>query len=63
MNIKPLKYSLPIYGETPVECRLIKGYVTLYVDADYWILAKGYTLYRYDPKTHNAEIFGKLNDP
>ncbi len=63
MKIKPLTYSLPTTEKESIECRLIKGYVALYIDADYWILAKGYTLYRYNPKTHNAEIFGKLNDP
>lgn len=63
MRIKPQKYLLHTPEQKTIVCQLIKGYVTLYVDVDYWILAKGYTLYRYNPKTHNAEIFGKLNDP
>jgi len=62
MKIKPLKYSLPSLGNNPIECKLIKGYVALYVDANYWILAKGYTLYKYNPNTHEAEIFARLKD-
>jgi len=62
MKIKPQKYLLPTLGSNPIECQLIKGFVALYVDTEYWILAKGYTLYRYNPKTNDAEIFAILND-
>jgi len=64
MKIKRLKYPLLTSGEGggTIECQLIKRYVALYIDADYWILAKGYTLYRYNPKTNDTEIFARLND-
>ena len=62
MRMKSLKFSLPTSEKGSIECRLIKGYVALYVDADYWILAKGYTLYKYDPKTNKVELFAQLND-
>ncbi len=63
MKIKPQKYNFKTPNGTIVEGRLIKGHVALYIDSDFWILAKGYTLYKYNPITSETEIFAKLNDP
>lgn len=63
MRVKTWKYIVDTPSGEKIECKLIKGYVTLYVDSDFWILAKGYTLYKYNPTTSRAEVFAKLKDP
>lgn len=42
--------------------KLLKGYVALYISDDYWILAKGYSLYKYDPVSEKIQFFSKLDD-
>ena len=35
----------------------------LYISPDYWIVSKGYTLYKYYPERGKHEVFAKVNDP
>lgn len=42
--------------------KLLKGYVALYISEDYWILAKGYSLYKYDPISEKIQFFSRLDD-
>lgn len=62
MKIKLKKYNIKSQDGSVLECELIKGYVALYIDADFWILAKGYTLYKYNPETSEVIVFARLND-
>lgn len=39
---------------------IIKHFVTLFVDKESWIVAKGYRLYHYDPKTNRLKYFSKI---
>lgn len=55
-------YSFTSHDGKRVKSKIIKGFVALYISSDYWILAKGYTLYKYDPKTENIEYFSRLKD-
>lgn len=63
MRIKPQQLIIESSSCDKIKCKLIRGYVALYIDSDFWILAKGYTLYKYNPITSESEIFAKLNDP
>lgn len=40
----------------------IKRFVALYIDKNYWIVARGYRLYRYYPDTGRCSFFSKLDD-
>ena len=42
--------------------KLLKGYVALYISDDYCILAKGYSLYKYDLVSEKIQFFSKLDD-
>lgn len=45
------------------KAQIIKGYIALYVCNDFWILAKGYKLYKYRPSDEKIQYFSKINDP
>lgn len=62
MKISYKKYTFTTPSGTSIEGKLIKGYVALYIDDDFWILAKGYTLYKYDPVTSKVIVFARLKD-
>lgn len=63
MLIKPSEYQIINTSGNHISCQLIKGFVALYIDSDYWVLAKGYTLYKYNPTTYEGEVFARLNEP
>jgi len=42
--------------------RVLKRFVVLFVSDDYWIVAKGYRLYRYNPVTEKKTYFSRLAD-
>ena len=39
-----------------------KHFVALYVAQDYWLVAKGYRIYRYNPETRKLTFFSQLDD-
>lgn len=39
-----------------------KNFVTLYVSQSFWIVAKGYRLYKYNPETDKFTYFSRLQD-
>lgn len=42
--------------------KIIKGYVALYICKNFWILAKGYKLYKYYPEVDKMQFYSKVND-
>ena len=44
------------------KAKILKGYVALYISNDFWIIAKGYKLYKYTPDSDVIEYFSKVND-
>lgn len=40
-----------------------KNFVALYISQSYWIVAKGYRLYKYNPETDKLTYFSRLQDP
>lgn len=42
--------------------KFLKGYVALYVSNDFWILAKGYKLYKYFPSDETIQYFSRVKD-
>lgn len=42
--------------------RILKGYVALYVSNEFWILAKGYKLFKYYPEDDTIQYFSRVND-
>lgn len=63
MEIKTIRYQVETPDNQIIDGQLIKGYVALYVTDDYWILAKGYSLYKYNPETGVTIPFAQLKDP
>ena len=41
---------------------IIKNFQTLYVSPSFWIVAKGYKLYKYNPQVDKLEFFSRLVD-
>ena len=39
-----------------------KGFVALYVTKDFWLVSKGYNIFRYDPKSGELSYFSRLDD-
>lgn len=56
------EYSFVSPEGQKVTGEMLKGYVALYIDNTYWIIAKGYKLYKYYPEEHRIEFFSKLVD-
>lgn len=58
--IKDYNFKTPS-GQT-INGKIIKGYVALYIASDYWIVAKGYSLYKFYPIDERIEFFSQLKD-
>lgn len=55
-------YSFTTTEGKTIKGELLRGYVALLVDESYWIVAKGYKLYKYYPEKRQIEYFSKLVD-
>lgn len=40
----------------------MNNFITLYITPEYWVIAKGYTLYKYNPVTGKKIFFARLKD-
>ncbi len=60
--VKFRKYKFDTPNGQRVEASLLKGYVVLFVAEDYWIAAKGYSLYKYDVATQKWSYWSRLVD-
>jgi len=57
-----MKFNLEDFQQDGICGKILRGLIVLYVAKDYWIAAKGYSLYKYDVVSQEWNLFGKLQD-